>query len=310
MTDQYLFAEINVEWPEPPAYEEMARAWLDGGFATLAGSHRQALQEGPKLPPEAMRRSMPCGPPHAAWGFVSITRHDGRQLRNSSRVVSARSMSWFLRQLADPPRTATIGLSVLDERGYPGKSPLRITVDRPEARVWPEAIDWAVLSCRIPEGDLLDAAQQEVVLGFLRGISEGLDPSFANITYDDGLGKTGLERTLGPPWKFPHETIPTSRQVLRGYEWWTICPKELAGPLGGADALRVTGAFHDVVRLPSGALWLQATKHYRDYGPDAYAAVFRALAPALPPGVPKRFDRRNDEPAERILHLDASAVRP
>ncbi|MEU1501290.1 hypothetical protein [Streptomyces sp. NPDC005732] len=310
MTDHYLFAEINVEWPDPTTYEEMARAWLDGGFATLAGRHRQALEEGPKLPTEAMRRSMPCGPPHAAWGFVSIARHDGRQLRRSSRVISARSMSWFLRQLADPPRTATIGLSVLDERGYPGRSPLRITVDRPEARDWPEAIDWAVLSCRIPEGDLLDPTQQEVVLRFLRGISEGMDPSFANITYADGLGKTGLERTLGPPWKFPYETVPMSRQALRGYEWWTICPKELAGLLGGADALRATGAFHEVVRLPSGALWLQATKDYRDYGPDAYAAVFQALAPVLPAGIPKRFDRLHGEPAERIVYLDASAVGP
>ncbi|MFF3091542.1 hypothetical protein ACFVRB_41845 [Streptomyces nojiriensis] len=197
---------------------------------------------------------------------------------------------------------------MLDEHGYPGRSPLRITVDRPEAEHPSEAIDWAVLSCQIPEADLLDAVRQEVVLGFLRSISEGLDPSFGNITYHDGLGKTGLERTLGPPWRFPSETIPTSRQALRGYEWWTICSKELADAVGGADALRTTGAFHEVVRLSSGALWLQATKHYRDYSADAYSAVFHALAPALPPGVPKRFDQRPGVPSERIVYRDASAV--
>lgn len=172
MTEQHLFAEINVEWPEPAAYEHMARAWLDGGFATLAAGHRQALEEGPQLPPEAMRRSMPCGPPHTAWGFVSIARHDGRQSRESARVISARSLAWFFRQLADPPRTAQIGLSVLDEHGYPGTRPIRITVDRPEAETWPEAIDWAVLSFSVPEADLLDSVRQEAVLGFLRGISE------------------------------------------------------------------------------------------------------------------------------------------
>ncbi|MGW4164444.1 hypothetical protein [Streptomyces sp. NPDC004788] len=308
MKDRHLYAEINVEWPEPAAYEEMARAWLDGGFSALAGGHRLALETGPKLPPQAMRRNIPCGPPHAAWGFVSVARHDGRQLRRSARVISARSLSWFLAQLAEPPRTATIGLSVLDERGYPGRSPLRITVDRPEAEDPSEAIDWAVLSFRIPEADLLDAARQEVVLGFLRGVSEALDPSFGNITYHDGLGKTGLERTLGPPWKFPSETIPTSRQALRGYEWWTICPKELADAVGGTDTLRTTGAFHEVVRLPSGALWLQATEHYRDYSADACSAVFHALAPALPPGTPKHFEQRHGEPAERIVYQDAAAV--
>ncbi|KPI34158.1 hypothetical protein OV450_6069 [Actinobacteria bacterium OV450] len=304
-----LYAEINVEWPEPAVYQEMARAWLDGGFTALAGGHRLALETGPKLPPEAMRSSIPCGPPHAAWGFVSIARHDGRQERRSARVISPRSMSWFLKQLADPPRTATIDLSMLDERGYPGTTVLQIKVDRPEAKDWPDAIDWAVLSCEIPEGDLVDPVRQEVVLSFLRDISEGLDPSFANITYHDGLGKTGLERNLGPPWKFPRETIPTSRQTLRGYEWWTICPKELADALGGVDALRATGAFHEVVRLPSGALWLQATEHYRDYGPDAYTAVFHALSPVLPPGTPKYFDRHESEPAERIVYLDAAARR-
>ncbi|MFI9106685.1 hypothetical protein ACIGXA_39945 [Streptomyces fildesensis] len=300
-----MFVEINVEWPEPAAYEALARAWLDGGFTTLAGRHRQALEEGPKLPPEAMRRNMPCGPPHAAWGFVAIDRPDGR--RHSGRVISARSMSWFLRQLADPPRTATIGLSVLDERGYPGEKPLRIAVNRPEASRWPEAIDWAVLSCQIPEKDLLDPVRQEVVLGFLSGICDALDPSFANITYHDGLGKTGLERTLGPPWKFPYQTIPASRQVLRGYDWWTICPKELAASLGGANALRATGAFYEVRCLPSGAVWLQATEHYRDYGLDAYTAVFRALAPVLPPGVPQLFDPTDGVPVDRIVYRDAAA---
>ncbi|MFE9421550.1 hypothetical protein ACFYNO_01155 [Kitasatospora sp. NPDC006697] len=304
-----LYAEINLEWPRSPtAYEQLARAWLDGGFSALAPEHRLALETGPKLPPEAIRRAVPCGPPHAAWGFVSIVRHDGRQDRRSGRVISARSMAWFLKQLADPPRTAAIGLSVLDEHGYPGASPLRITVDRPEADNWPEAIDWAVLSFELPEADLLDPVRQEAVLGFLRRTVEALDPSFGNLTYHDGLGRTGLERTLGPPWKFPKDTIPVSRRVLRGYDWWTVCPKELAATLGGAEGLRATGAFHEVDRLPSGALWLRATEHYRDYGPDAYPAVFHALAPALPPGVPKRFEPREGERVERIVHADASAV--
>ncbi|MGW6393813.1 hypothetical protein ACWFR1_25680 [Streptomyces sp. NPDC055103] len=182
-----------------------------------------------------------------------------------------------------------------------------MTVDRP-CDDDGDAIGWTVLSFQIPEADMLDPERQETVLCFLRGISDRLDPSFANLTYHDGLGKTGLERTLGPPWRFPHETIPGSRKALRGYEWWTIGPKELAEPLGGVETLIATGAFHEVTRLPSGAIWLRATERYQDYGPDACAAVFHALAPALPPGLPKRFAPEPGEPVERIVYLDASAV--
>ncbi|MEV7558560.1 hypothetical protein [Streptomyces sp. NPDC089795] len=147
-----LYAEIDVEWPEPAVYQEVARAWLDGGFTALAGGHRRALETGPKLPPEAMRSTIPCGPPHAAWGFVSTARHDGRQLRRSARVICPRSMSWFLKQLADPPRTATIDLSVLDERGYPGTSVLRLKSTGRRPRTGPRPSIGRCCRARFPRG--------------------------------------------------------------------------------------------------------------------------------------------------------------
>ena len=83
-----------------------------------------------------------------------------------------------------------------------------------------------------------------------------------------------------------HQRIPRSREQLRGYDWLTICPKELADRLGGTGALRATGAFHEVAQLSGGGVWLLATADYRDLDDAALYRVFRALAPVLPIGMP------------------------
>jgi len=56
--------------------------------------------------------------------------------------------------------------------------------------------------------------------------------------------------------------------------------------LGGADALRATGAFHDVVHLARGGYLLQATEALAGYRMPQAHRVFHALAPALPRGMP------------------------
>jgi hypothetical protein len=78
-----------------------------------------------------------------------------------------------------------------------------------------------------------------------------------------------------------------SRQALRGYEWVTVCPEELVVRLGGADALRATGAFAEVMPLAAGGALLRASASPAQYGPQQALTVFRALAPVLPKGLPQ-----------------------
>lgn len=80
-------------------------------------------------------------------------------------------------------------------------------------------------------------------------------------------------------------TIPEG-PVLKGYSWVTICAREAALALGGAEVLAAAGAFHEVAELPSGAVWLQATERYDEYEEVVATRVFRALAPVLPGGLP------------------------
>jgi hypothetical protein len=75
--------------------------------------------------------------------------------------------------------------------------------------------------------------------------------------------------------------------------------------LGGADAVRATGAFCSVVALEHGGLWLQATPSYDEYDILAARRVFRALSPVLVAGTPI-VRARGDE----SRHIVAEHPRP
>jgi hypothetical protein len=94
-----LWCEVDVEMPSVERFGEIARWWFDEGFTRLAKEYRRSLETGPKLPPEAIRRAIPCGPPNATWGFVSIRRRiPGKASEYSSgRVWSPRSWKSILR---------------------------------------------------------------------------------------------------------------------------------------------------------------------------------------------------------------------
>jgi len=103
-----------------------------------------------------------------------------------------------------------------------------------------------------------------------------------------------------------------SRQVLRGYDWLTICPQELADRVGGAAGLAASGAFHEVAQLAGGGVWLLATADYRDYDEETMDRVFRALAPLLPAGLPVLANPRRAQQGRdyRIVYQDASTISP
>lgn len=100
----------------------------------------------------------------------------------------------------------------------------------------------------------------------------------------------------------PEESADACRRQLRGYEWVTVCPRELAQRLGGPDGLRDTGAFAEVTPLPYGAVLLRATDTPEEYRGERVQAVFRALAPVLPAGMPRRLPEHD---FSRIVFADA-----
>ena len=98
--------------------------------------------------------------------------------------------------------------------------------------------------------------------------------------------RPGLNAALN---RDPSKATEPARVALRGYDWVTVTPPELAERLGGADALRATGAFHRVIGLAHGGLLAQATGSPRDFTRQAARAVADALRPVFSP-VPTAAD--------------------
>ncbi|SDX94265.1 hypothetical protein SAMN05444365_101155 [Micromonospora pattaloongensis] len=98
------------------------------------------------------------------------------------------------------------------------------------------------------------------------------------------------------------ESAEASRTFLRGYEWLTVCPRELAHRLGGAEGLAASGAFAEVRPLPHGAVLLRATDSPEEYRGERVHAVFAALAPVLPGGQPRGLPEHD---FTRIVFTDA-----
>jgi hypothetical protein len=300
MHDFRVWCALDLEFPGPEAYPELATDWLVRGSRELAGEYLTAIESGEPLDPATVRRGGPAGPPGSAWGFVAVARGVGGS-RRSSRVYSVKNLAWLEKQLLDPAVEATLGVSVLDKGGYPDESPLRATVQRV-----PDAEDWLTLSLSMQESRLARPEVQRSLLSFVRSVADRVNPSFGRCEYEEP--RTAVELTVGPPWRLPEDTIPNSRRTLRGYSWLTICPQELADRLGGVDALRATGAFHEVEQLAAGGVWLLATADYRDYDQAVVERVFEAVAPVLPPGMPRRLDR-DDRPPNRVAVRDAATLR-
>jgi hypothetical protein len=103
---------------------------------------------------------------------------------------------------------------------------------------------------------------------------------------DTGEAGQGLSEALRRPGQRsyvenPDASITRSRQVLQDYCWATIVPAELVRRLGGATALRGSGAFCDVSELPDGSVWLRVTPTINEFTGERITAVFRTLAPVL-----------------------------
>ncbi|MFF1676262.1 hypothetical protein [Streptomyces sp. NPDC058256] len=110
--------------------------------------------------------------------------------------------------------------------------------------------------------------------------------------------ETGLRRNL-------RKSLRESRSYLRGYAWVTGVPSEPGARLGGRQRLAATGAFHRVEELRSGGLLLQATETLAGYSDHAMRGIFAALAPVLPPGIPREDPAH---PEMRLVFEDASGV--
>ncbi|MEO3816986.1 hypothetical protein [Plantactinospora sp. B24E8] len=142
----------------------------------------------------------------------------------------------------------------------------------------------ANVSLRDQPGRLTELAPK--LQEFLRRVADSTDPAYGEVSLDGGAvsAETLLDMGL---YRIRTDSAAESRTFLRGYEWVTICPRELAERLGGVAALTSCGAFAEVVPLAAGGVLVRAGDADEPYRPESIQVVFRALAPVLPPGQPR-----------------------
>jgi hypothetical protein len=243
----------------------------------------------------------PWGEPGSMWAeLVRLASARGRV--TSRRAWSTRGWETFLKGFAKFPAGVEMHMIELDSEGYPRQG------DRADITVRTVSEDNPLvrLGCEFgnfPHGprNRIARVTDEDARRLMWEMVQDVPVTFGGLG-DDGRpnGPTMLEEALG---RDPLVGVAQSREVLRGYPWVTVCAPELAGRLGGPDALRVSGAFHEVRELPTGSVWLQATEHLDDYTGDALRRVFETVAPVLPPGEPRLYLGKE---LGRIVYADAS----
>ncbi|MDQ1630603.1 MAG: hypothetical protein QOC80_575, partial [Frankiaceae bacterium] len=87
--------------------------------------------------------------------------------------------------------------------------------------------------------------------GLARRVDEVCDPAYGEVVVNSGgrQPNTCLDLALR---RSRTVSADEGRRWLRGYEWITLCPRELVDQLGGVEALRASGAFTRVTPSPQG----------------------------------------------------------
>ena len=121
------------------------------------------------------------------------------------------------------------------------------------------------------------------------------------------VGGTALRYSLEPRLLWEQAAVEQERE-LQGYEWVTLVPAA-AARLGGAAALRESGAFWRVDELPTGGVLVQATHRMEEYDLAAARRVWEVLAPVLPAGVPARPPDWPEDMPWLVIPEDAASRR-
>ena len=215
--------------------------------------------------------------------------------------LTSASFDELVRSFDDPGRDGAWWMAV--DGGF-GEGPLtaRADVTISDDQRW---LDVSTLVGLSPHEAGQDPSTLErSLVGLIRDFSLRFEPTFANITDDNDVVGTGLELALGRDVDEGHEESP---RVLRGYSWVTLLPRfvaELLEPrLGDLDLELVTWE-----RLPTGAVLVQAGPSLSEYGLARMIALFRCVAPALPPGTPMHLPTCPGMPSLRLIYEDAASV--
>ena len=299
-----LHAELDIRTPEDPeVLARVARRWIESAVGTLAGGQVQALRDGPALTSRSLARHQGAfGEPGTPWGSL-VVEPDERKRQASLHAWTPQTWEQFLAAAETNSCRMEVELSRLDEHGSPGGGDLvRVAVQRDYAgyQGWTRLI--AFRTPRPADDAAWERAAQDWA-SFLAEQAAALEVPVAAGFVADDMGadfRTPFELAVD---LMAEEVLGTD--LLRQYSWLTLVHAGALQRLGGVGALQESGAFASVTPLPTGGALLRATDRLLDYTEAAYGRVFEALAPALPPGEPRRLELDRQR---RLVYRDATEV--
>lgn len=252
-----------------------ARYWLTNGFETLGGALRETVRRSTPEQLDLDRNVLRRNPGDVSANVATSTRHEDGEL-SWSRPYSEQTWAELLDRVGRVPDTAVLSISTTAEDEWLTGPSFEASLGRAER-------EWLELDVQLEADQVASIEQQDAVVAFLNRAADDCNPCHGEIVWNQAGRRTALEAALNLT---TAKTLPTARQVLRGYSWVTIIPEEIGQRLGGVDALLRSEAFTNVTRLGAGGYFLRATQDLRDYKDAAVLKVFNALRSVLPPGMP------------------------
>jgi len=286
-------AQIVVETSAEVAYD-----WVDDLTSALGGEVRARLAGLPAS------RKAAGAEPGETYGEIEVTRYpDGRYAEPQGLVLSEEGLRRLRSELADMPHIVRVTVGPLGADGIVNAGPVSLEITAPSG-----SPGWMRLSAYLRESAFMTAETQRRWVNALLSFADGVNPGYGQIGYHRGdntaVEETADARVVDITRRSSDYTIGRSRRLLRGYDWLTIVPRELADALGGAEALVATGAFAQVRPLHRGGLAVLADSSFQDYDLAAAEPVFRALAPVLPPGRPRLTPQPPTVPPAFVIDQD------
>jgi hypothetical protein len=288
--------QLNVEG-NAAELARLAYDWVDQLTMVLAPDARAGGVDLPVVEGTALKRMRP-GDEYVTARVTRLSLSRGK-----TRVLSANGMAWLRAELLSVPAEVYVTFHRVGTDGRPMLGPATLRIQPVE---WSPG--WLQLCGHLRESAFSDPATQQTWLTALYSFADQANPGYGQIGYYRDAGETAIEVTTDPhvpgfvnTSRDSGHTIGRSRETLRGHDWLTIVPGELAVSLGGAPGLAATGAFAEVRALSRGGVALLATPAFTDYDTAAAERPFRALAPVLPPGRPLLLERSPAMPPSFVV---------
>jgi hypothetical protein len=284
-----LYTELTLTSDDPEELVSAGYDWLTLGLTTALASEPwlnipQSISTGVQQLNQLNQRwdnmAIPCESVLVVdcWGEVS-----------QKRPATAESLPWLLKQLSRRPMRVLLWI---------GSNMLNVDFEPDHDKF--VKISWEVSEAKF-SGSTVTPPAADAVMQTLWYMANAYLPVFGHVSYGNMGGRTELERNLPRPLANPYVNTPRWREFLRGYSWWNVVPNELLQLVGGASALRESGAFCEVLELSRGtATWLRATENFDTYRDKEVADVWLALRDIVIPGEPRPSAVYPGDPPNRM----------